>query len=170
MADAKRVIVAGIVSGKRIHLAKGGQKIGFVSLEDLTGQIEAIFFNDQLEAAIGNPWQKGRRQFRPSDRPTARGECHTGWPNSGRPALRLCSAAATPSLELLQANTNTGSSISLSLANRFSLLRVRPTGLVLLPALGRHGGPTRGDLRVIGRHLEFQANLSAGKLTYQRPD
>jgi DNA polymerase-3 subunit alpha len=51
MEQGTRVIVAGIISGKRVHFARDGKKIGFVGLEDLTGQIEALFFNDQINAA-----------------------------------------------------------------------------------------------------------------------
>jgi DNA polymerase-3 subunit alpha len=51
LADGARVIVAGVVSTRRIHLGRDGKKIGFVGLEDLTGQIEAVFFNDQVKAA-----------------------------------------------------------------------------------------------------------------------
>jgi DNA polymerase-3 subunit alpha len=50
-ADGRQVVIAGIIGGKRVHIAKDGHKIGFVSLEDLTGQIEAVFFNDQITAA-----------------------------------------------------------------------------------------------------------------------
>ncbi len=51
MAHGKRVVVAGIVSGKRIHFGRNGKKIGFVQLEDLTGQMEAVFFDDQITSA-----------------------------------------------------------------------------------------------------------------------
>jgi DNA polymerase-3 subunit alpha len=51
MAHGKRVVVAGIVAGKRIHFGRNGKKIGFVQLEDLTGQMEAVFFDDQITAA-----------------------------------------------------------------------------------------------------------------------
>ncbi len=51
MKDGKQVVVAGVISGKRIHLSRDGKKIGFVSLEDLTGQIESVFFADTLKAA-----------------------------------------------------------------------------------------------------------------------
>jgi DNA polymerase-3 subunit alpha len=51
MRDGKRTVIAGIIGSKRVHIGKDGKKIGFVSLEDLTGQIEAVVFNDQIEAA-----------------------------------------------------------------------------------------------------------------------
>jgi DNA polymerase-3 subunit alpha len=51
MTDGERVVVAGIVCGKRIHFARSGKKIGFVQLEDVTGQMEAVFFDDQITSA-----------------------------------------------------------------------------------------------------------------------
>jgi DNA polymerase-3 subunit alpha len=51
MAHGKRLIVAGIVSGKRVHFGKNGKKIGFVQIEDHTGQMEAVFFDDQMKTA-----------------------------------------------------------------------------------------------------------------------
>jgi DNA polymerase-3 subunit alpha len=50
LKDGRAVILAGVITGKRIHLGRDGQKIGFVGLEDLTGQIETVFFSDQLKA------------------------------------------------------------------------------------------------------------------------
>jgi DNA polymerase-3 subunit alpha len=51
LPHGKRVVVAGIVAGKRIHFGRNGKKIGFVQLEDLTGQMEAVFFDDQITSA-----------------------------------------------------------------------------------------------------------------------
>lgn len=78
MADGKRVVLAGIISSKRIHIAKDGQKIGFVSLEDLTGQIDAVFFNDQIKTAGDRLRQGvmvivlGTVSYRNEDRPKIR--------------------------------------------------------------------------------------------------
>jgi DNA polymerase-3 subunit alpha len=47
----RSVIVAGVISGKRVHIRRDGSKVGFVGLEDLTGQIESIFFDDQINSA-----------------------------------------------------------------------------------------------------------------------
>ena len=51
MAHGKKVVVGGIVSSKRIHFGRNGKKIGFVQLEDLTGQMEAVFFDEQITSA-----------------------------------------------------------------------------------------------------------------------
>jgi DNA polymerase-3 subunit alpha len=51
LPHGKRVVVAGIVTGKRIHFGRNGKKIGFIQIEDLTGQIEAVFFDEQIRAA-----------------------------------------------------------------------------------------------------------------------
>jgi DNA polymerase-3 subunit alpha len=51
MSHGNRVVLAGIVCGKRIHFGRNGKKIGFVQLEDLTGQLEAVFFDEQISSA-----------------------------------------------------------------------------------------------------------------------
>ena len=48
MPDGKRVVVAGVVAGGKTILGRDGKKIRFVPLEDLTGQLEAIFFSDRM--------------------------------------------------------------------------------------------------------------------------
>jgi DNA polymerase-3 subunit alpha len=50
MRDGDRVIVAGIISDRKIHLGKRGQRIGFITLEDLTGVMEAIVFDDRMRS------------------------------------------------------------------------------------------------------------------------
>ena len=50
MRDGDRVVVAGIISDRRVHLGKKGQRIGFVSLEDLSGMMEAIVFDDKMRS------------------------------------------------------------------------------------------------------------------------
>ena len=50
MRDGDRVVVAGIVSDRRVHLGKKGQRIGFVALEDLSGAMEAIVFDDKMRS------------------------------------------------------------------------------------------------------------------------
>jgi DNA polymerase-3 subunit alpha len=50
-ADGKRVVVAGIIAGKRIHFTREGKKLGFIALEDLSGQMEALFFDNQISSA-----------------------------------------------------------------------------------------------------------------------
>ncbi len=78
MGDGKRVVIAGIVGNKRIILGRDGQKIAFVSLEDLSGQMEVIFFNDQLKAAGDRLTQGamilvlGTVSYRNEDRPKIR--------------------------------------------------------------------------------------------------
>ncbi|MFZ1947987.1 MAG: DNA polymerase III subunit alpha, partial [bacterium] len=46
--DPRRVVIGGVVAGGKTVLGKDGRKIRFVPLEDLTGQIEAIFFSDRM--------------------------------------------------------------------------------------------------------------------------
>jgi DNA polymerase-3 subunit alpha len=46
--DPRRVVIGGVVAGGKTVLGKDGKKIRFVPLEDLTGQIEAIFFSDRM--------------------------------------------------------------------------------------------------------------------------
>jgi DNA polymerase-3 subunit alpha len=51
MAHGRRVVVAGVIAGKRIHFGRNGKKIGFVQLEDLSGQMEAVFFDEQISSS-----------------------------------------------------------------------------------------------------------------------
>ncbi len=51
MKDRERVTIAGIVGRKRVFLGKDAKKMAFVSLEDTTGQIELIFFDEQYACA-----------------------------------------------------------------------------------------------------------------------
>ena len=50
LRDGARVVVAGIISDRKIHLGKRGQRVGFLTLEDLTGAMEAIVFDDKIRA------------------------------------------------------------------------------------------------------------------------
>jgi DNA polymerase-3 subunit alpha len=50
LPGGERVVVAGIISDRRVHLGKKGQRIGFVSLEDLSGAMEAIVFDDKMRS------------------------------------------------------------------------------------------------------------------------
>lgn len=51
MKDRQQVTVAGVVGRKRVFIGKDAKKMAFVSLEDTTGQIELIFFDDLLLSA-----------------------------------------------------------------------------------------------------------------------
>jgi DNA polymerase-3 subunit alpha len=51
MRDGASVVVAGIISDRKVHLGKRGQRIGFVALEDLSGAMEAIVFDDKMRTA-----------------------------------------------------------------------------------------------------------------------
>lgn len=48
MPEGRRVMVGGVVAGGRTILAKDGKKIRFAVIDDLTGQIEAVFFSDRM--------------------------------------------------------------------------------------------------------------------------
>jgi len=50
LRDGDRVVVAGIISDRRVHLGKRGQRIGFLTLEDLSGAMEVIVFDDRMRA------------------------------------------------------------------------------------------------------------------------
>jgi DNA polymerase-3 subunit alpha len=50
LRDGARVVVAGIISERKIHLGKKGQRIGFLTLEDLSGAMEAIVFDDKIRS------------------------------------------------------------------------------------------------------------------------
>lgn len=51
MKDRERVTVAGIIGRKRVFFGKDAKKMAFVTLEDTTGQIELMFFDDQYTSA-----------------------------------------------------------------------------------------------------------------------
>jgi DNA polymerase-3 subunit alpha len=48
LADGRRVVVGGVVAGGKTILARDGKKIRFVPIEDLSGQVETIFFSDRM--------------------------------------------------------------------------------------------------------------------------
>ncbi len=50
LRDGERVVVAGIVSDRKVHLGKNGKRIGFLGLEDLSGAMEAIVFDDKIRS------------------------------------------------------------------------------------------------------------------------
>jgi len=50
MRDGKRVVIAGIVGSRRVIIGRDGRKIAFVQVEDMTGQIEVIFFDELFRA------------------------------------------------------------------------------------------------------------------------
>ncbi len=50
MPDGRRVMVGGVVAGGKTVLGKNGTKIRFVPIEDLTGQIETVFFSDRMSS------------------------------------------------------------------------------------------------------------------------
>jgi len=50
LPDARRVMVGGVVAGGKTVMGRDGKKIRFVPIEDLTGQIEAVFFSDRMYA------------------------------------------------------------------------------------------------------------------------
>jgi DNA polymerase-3 subunit alpha len=45
--DGRRVVVGGVVAGGKTILGRDGKKIRFVPIEDLSGQIEGVFFSDR---------------------------------------------------------------------------------------------------------------------------
>ncbi len=50
MEEGARVVVAGILGSRRVIITRDGKKIAFVQVEDMTGQIEAIFFDELFRA------------------------------------------------------------------------------------------------------------------------
>lgn len=51
MKDREQVTVAGIVGQRRVFIGKDAKKMAFVTIEDTTGQIELIFFDEQYASA-----------------------------------------------------------------------------------------------------------------------
>jgi DNA polymerase III subunit alpha len=50
LPDGRRVMVGGVVAGGKTVIGRDGKKIRFVPIEDLTGQMEAVFFSDRMYA------------------------------------------------------------------------------------------------------------------------
>ena len=53
----ERVVVAGLITGSRPHQTKSGKWMGFVTLEDVQGKIDLVFF--------ARAWQEYGKQMRP---------------------------------------------------------------------------------------------------------
>lgn len=47
--DNRRTVVGGLITDVKIHYSKSGKVVAFVTLEDLTGSVEAIVFNSVYE-------------------------------------------------------------------------------------------------------------------------